>query len=254
MNAVAAPVLEVFSSFQGEGPRLGERQIFVRFAGCDLRCAYCDTPEAYPSPPHARVQLDADEERDAFFENPASVEMLLAWIERLNHPRGLHPSLSLTGGEPLLHPEVVCAVAAGARDLGLRVHLETGGHRPLGLAQVLDAVDEVSPDLKIGSTTWAPSAWEDHAKTFALLAEAKKALAVKTVVGSTTSEAEIEAAAALVDAHLPETPLILQPVTRHGDGPEPPSPIHLARLHTAAHRAHADVRAIPQTHHLLHVR
>ena len=254
MNAVVAPVLEVFSSFQGEGPRLGERQIFVRFAGCDLRCAYCDTSEAFPAPPEARVQFVPDAERDAWVANPASVETILSWIERLNQPRGLHPSLSLTGGEPLLYPEVVRAVAAGARDQGLSVHLETGGHRPLGLAQVIDAVDEVSPDLKIGSTTWAPSAWEDHAKTFALLAETKKALAVKTVVGSTTSEAEIEAAAALVDTHLPETPLILQPVTRHGDGPEPPSAIHLARLHTAARRAHACVRAIPQTHRLLQVR
>ena len=38
-----APIIEIFSSFQGEGLLIGERQIFVRFAGCNLDCNYCDT-------------------------------------------------------------------------------------------------------------------------------------------------------------------------------------------------------------------
>jgi len=39
-------IFEIFSSFQGEGTLVGRRQIFIRFAGCPLRCSYCDTPEA----------------------------------------------------------------------------------------------------------------------------------------------------------------------------------------------------------------
>ena len=38
-----APIIEIFSSIQGEGLLIGERQIFVRFAGCNLDCTYCDT-------------------------------------------------------------------------------------------------------------------------------------------------------------------------------------------------------------------
>ncbi|MEM4195978.1 MAG: 7-carboxy-7-deazaguanine synthase QueE, partial [Methanothermobacter sp.] len=41
-----APIMEVFSSIQGEGLLLGKRQIFIRFAGCNLNCSYCDTPES----------------------------------------------------------------------------------------------------------------------------------------------------------------------------------------------------------------
>ena len=37
-------ISEMFSGIQGEGPYVGVRQVFVRLAGCDLRCHWCDTP------------------------------------------------------------------------------------------------------------------------------------------------------------------------------------------------------------------
>lgn len=251
---LAVPVLEVFSSFQGEGPRTGERQVFVRLARCDLRCAFCDTPESYPTPATARVQRAPDADDDDAPANPVPLDDLLAAVARLDAPRGLHAAVSVTGGEPLLHPKAVRALGLGARALGLRVHLETGGHRPGPLAEVLDAIDEATPDLKLASATGFPTPWAAHAASYRLLADAGKALCVKAVVAATTSEAEAEEAAAFVAGRLPATPLVLQPVTPRAGGPPPPDAMHLRRLHAAARRHQADVRVMAQSHRLLGVR
>ena len=250
----SVPLLEVFSSIQGEGPRVGERQVFVRFAKCDLRCAFCDTPESFPTPRTARLQRAPDAEGDDVLDNPVSLEAIVAAVARLDAPRGLHRAVHVTGGEPLLHPNAVRAVARGAHDLGLRVHLETGGHRPDALLEVLDAIDEATPDLKLSSATGAPTPWDAHARTYEALAAAGKALAIKAVVAASTTEPEAEAAAAFAAGRAPGVPLVLQPVTARPGGPSSPSPLHLLRLHAAARSRHPDVRVIPQTHLLLRLR
>ena len=253
-ETILVPVLEVFSSFQGEGPRVGEREIFVRLARCDLRCAFCDTPESYPVPDRARLQMQPGGDRDERPTNPLSTRMILEAVLRLDQPRGVHAAVSITGGEPLLHPQAVRALGLGIRAMGLRVHVETGGHRPGAVRHILDAVDEVTPDLKLESATGAATPWKAHAETYDLLAQSGKALAVKAVVGAMTPEAEVEEAAAFVQAHLPSTPFVLLPATPYGDGPARPTVTHLFRLHAAAARHHGDVRVIPQVHKVLGLR
>lgn len=259
VHAPSVPVLEVFSTIQGEGPRVGERQVFVRLARCDLRCAFCDTPESYPTPATARIQRAPDgpddgDEADEHPSNPVSVAALVAAVLRLDAPRGLHPSVSITGGEPLLHPKAVRALAQALSALRFRVHLETGGHRPGALAEVLDAIDEATPDLKLASATGFPTPWDAHRASYRLLDGAGKLLAVKAVVAAGTTGAEIEAAALFAREHAPSAPLVLQPVSAKEGGPPPPPAAHLLRLHTAAARVHPVVRVIPQTHRMLGLR
>lgn len=251
---VRVPVLEVFSSFQGEGPRVGERQVFVRLGRCDLRCAFCDTPESHPTPPRARVERVPGEAAHDEPDNPMAVAEVVAAVARLDAPRGLHRAVSLTGGEPLLHGKAVVALGLACRALGLRVHLETGGHRPGPLRDALHAVDEVTPDVKLESACGFPTPWAAHGETYDLLHAQRKALCVKAVVAAETSAAEVEEAAGFCARHLPSAPLVLQPVTARGGGPGPPRAASLLALHAAARRVHPDVRVIPQTHPVLGVR
>ena len=251
---VSVPVLEIFSSFQGEGPRVGERQIFLRLAKCDLRCAFCDTPESYPTPETARVQVSAPHGPDERPDNPMTVAGILDAMKRLDEPPGLHASVSITGGEPLLHPQAVHAIAVGARAMGLRVHVETGGHRPGALQHVLAVVDEVSPDFKLECVTGQKTPWDAHAETYAMLEESGKGLAIKCVVGADTPADDIEAVARFCAERAPSIPLVLQPATPFGDGPGRPTLGHLYELHDAAGRLHPDVRIIPQVHTFLGLR
>jgi 7-carboxy-7-deazaguanine synthase len=51
-----ARLIEVFSAIQGEGLNVGTRQIFIRFAICDLRCHYCDSAHTWVAPNECRVE------------------------------------------------------------------------------------------------------------------------------------------------------------------------------------------------------
>ena len=100
-------VTEIFFSIQGEGTRAGRPCVFVRFTGCDLRCNYCDTAYAFTG------------------GREASREEILAEVAR--HPCRL---VLLTGGEPMLQPELP-GLARDLLDRGYEVLVETHGQAPL---------------------------------------------------------------------------------------------------------------------------
>lgn len=243
------PVAEVFTSFQGEGPLVGVRQVFVRLRGCDLTCLYCDTPAARGSDGPCRLELTPG--RGDFADRPAHMPVNdLAALARETAARagGVH-SVALTGGEPLLHPAAVHALAR--RDTGLPLFLETAGHLPEALAQVLDAVDYVSLDFKLPSTLASPVPPERFAESYVVAGA--RCVAVKMVVAAETDPAEVAAACRLLAAHSPRGPLVLQPVTPLQGSLRAPDAGHLTRLFSAASYHMDCVRIIPQCHRLLGV-
>ena len=97
-----ATIHEIFSGIQGEGILVGVRQLFVRFHGCHVACAFCDTPASRAAPPAAcTVERHAGGRQLAAYPNPIGAAELLAFLQELEigYP---HHSVSLTGGEPLL--------------------------------------------------------------------------------------------------------------------------------------------------------
>lgn len=243
------PVAEVFVSFQGEGPLVGVRQLFVRLRGCDLTCLYCDTPAARDTEGFCRVELTPGhgdfEQRPGRMPAGALTELVR---ETAAHAGHVH-SLALTGGEPLLHPAAVHALAR--RETGLPLFLETAGHLPEVLAQVLDDVDYVSLDFKLPSTLATPVPRERFAESYVVAGD--RCVAVKMVVTAETEPAEVAAACRLLAAHSPRGTLVLQPVTPLQGSLRAPDAGHLTRLYSAASYHMDHVRIIPQCHRLLGV-
>lgn len=85
-------VSEIYVSIQGEGPRTGQQTIFLRFAGCNLRCPGwpCDSPHA----------IFPDKYRDEW--RSVSVEDLVEELAVID--KGRHLNICMTGGEPFLQP------------------------------------------------------------------------------------------------------------------------------------------------------
>jgi organic radical activating enzyme len=235
-------VVEVFSSVQGEGIYVGCRQIFVRFAGCNLACAYCDT--AYAREEHAlcRVEDGPGSGRRRYLPNPLTPDELADVLEGLS--LHLHHSVSLTGGEPLLYPEFLRRLLPRVEGTRAGIYLETNGTLPAAMEAVLDLVDVVAMDVKLPSVTGLRAFWDLHRRFLELAA--RRTVFVKAVVGPTTTVSEVLAAAALVRDVAPAVPLVLQPV---GPGGVPAA--HLLELQAAALGLLDDVRVIPQTHSLM---
>ncbi len=98
-------IAELFYSLQGEGSLVGVPSVFIRTTGCNLRCAWCDTP--YTS------------------WQPEGVEFSLNEI--LNEVKS-HPArhVVVTGGEPMILPETQ-PLTERLRALGLHITIETAG-------------------------------------------------------------------------------------------------------------------------------
>lgn len=232
---------EVFLSFQGEGTQAGRRQLFIRLAGCNLRCRYCDTPDSLERVGSYRVFAADGAARE--YANPVSAAALLATALPLLAGEAAVDGTALTGGEPLLQAEFLAELLADERLPRPRL-LETNGMLPESLRAVLPVVDVVSMDVKLPSNSGERPFWEQHARFLELAGD--KAY-VKILVDAGTALADVDRAAALVGER---AAVFLQPITA-ADGRVDIGADDLRRFFAAARRHVADVRVMPQTHKML---
>ena len=122
-------IAELFYSLQGEGALVGVPSVFIRTSGCNLRCAWCDTPYTSWQPEGADFEI----------------EQILDEVKA-------HPArhVVVTGGEPMILPDVA-PLTERLRALGLHITIETAGtvFRPV-------ACDLMSISPKLSNST--PSA------------------------------------------------------------------------------------------------
>jgi 7-carboxy-7-deazaguanine synthase len=176
-SSAALQVSELFYSIQGESTYAGYPCVFIRLAGCNLRCSYCDAAYTY--------------EEEA---RPVTPEELLAFTRR--HPAAL---VQITGGEPLAQEQVYPLLTELLREQRL-VLLETNGS--INLARVPAGVVKVM-DLKCPDSGMAERMDLDNLK---LLTPADE---LKCVVGS---RRDYEWAVSMLRAHIPaiENPAALR--------------------------------------------
>jgi organic radical activating enzyme len=219
-----ANIAEVFKSVQGEGIYFGKEQIFVRFWGCNLDCAYCDTrPQNYR-------QMDADQ--------------LCGEIAAC----GSSHSVAITGGEPLVQSEFLRGFLKRLKAAGHTVYLESNGVLHQNLEDVIDYVDIIAMDYKLPEVTAGPDYHYEH-ELFLRAASARE-IFVKAVIGPSVTFRGFRKVIMLIAGLDKDIPLIIQPQHPHED--------ELAEIAADLRRKAAaylsSVKVIPQMHKMMGVR
>ncbi|MBQ1752575.1 MAG: putative 7-carboxy-7-deazaguanine synthase QueE [Paludibacteraceae bacterium] len=147
-------VVEKFISIDGEGPTAGALSVFVRFAGCNLRCAWCDTSYAWDTTADV-TDMSASEIAD-YIKSTG-----------IGH-------VTITGGEPLLQPGLIGLLS---RLADYQVHIETNGAIPVEQFRVGDNIHFVI-DYKL------PDSGMEERMHLPNLASVRKTDAYKFVIAS----------------------------------------------------------------------
>lgn len=148
---MALKVHEIFYSLQGETTTSGFTSVFIRLAGCNLNCIWCDTPQAKSGGTDMTID-----------EIMAKVESL----EPFNH-------ITLTGGEPLIQDEAM-ELLDRLTDNGYEVQVETNG-------SVL--FDSMPRGVRIIADVKTPSSGEESSFKIENIKFLKKYDEVKFVIG-----------------------------------------------------------------------
>ena len=240
-------IKELFSSFQGEGPYTGRRQIFIRFAGCPLSCFYCDTAYARTPEPAYCSFINKNKNRGmALIENPIGSHSVLELVNELRTP-DVH-SICYTGGEPLLSAAFVNEIAKEARDMGYKNFIETSGYSATSFESIVMNFDFASIDIKLRSHRAVEDGdysrlYSNELDSVRISVDNGLETIVKVVVTRGTSVNEIERVCR--DLSDLEIKFVLQPVTGADIKPD------IERLFTLSELAGSfldDVMVIPQVH------
>ena len=125
-------ITEKFISINGEGVRAGQLAVFIRFAGCNLDCSYCDTKWANQS----------DTSYTLMTENE---------IYNYIKETGIK-NVTITGGEPLIQPDIEVLIETLSCDISLNVEIETNGSADIGRFSRISIPPMFTMDYKLPSS------------------------------------------------------------------------------------------------------
>lgn len=204
---ITAPIVEIFSSIQGEGLLIGERQIFVRFAGCNLKCDYCDT----------------DWEINETTKIMTTKDVIKYIKTELDFDYDLHKTVVFTGGEPLLQAGFIKEIADEIHnDLQMNIMLETNGTLPQNLLEVISFIDIVSTDFKfqkyLSSVETCHGMSLQETEFLKILMTYGKDFYIKLVCDEKLSLEEFKSAIELIHEVAFDAIIVIQPIMRMTSG------------------------------------
>lgn len=222
-NSIEGSIVEIFSSYQGEGGSVkgscfGRRQIFVRLAGCDLKCDWCDTAHSRDVEyPECKVEKKPGTWEFATCKNPVSAEFVVEQVLNLS-TKDLH-SVSLTGGEPAFQEEFFSQIVSFLFEHKIPIFLETNGYFPKRIEKVASKISYACVDIKDRSANSVKeSEWEKlvekEMESLAILNKHSVQVFAKIVVTEQTSLDDIR----MYTDKLQDigVPVVIQPVTPIG--------------------------------------
>ena len=143
--------MESFYSIQGEGTHSGKPSYFIRLAGCDVNCDWCDVKDSW--------DIDSSQYK--------SIDEITDEIKKFSTDLVI-----ITGGEPLMHN--LTDLTSALKKLGKKIHIETSGTHPVSgyfdwicfspkkFKKPLDEFFKMSNELKIIISKDSDFRWAEY--------------------------------------------------------------------------------------------
>ncbi|TLY07623.1 MAG: 7-carboxy-7-deazaguanine synthase QueE [Thaumarchaeota archaeon] len=231
---------EIFTSIEGEGILFGTKTMFVRMAGCPLKCHWCDTPYALPLDSGSDYSIDSAKE-------------LISKNLHVNTYK-----VNFTGGEPLVQHEALIELAKFVKGKGLRTYLESACYDATRFAKVLAYIDLVKIEFKLRDSKVVDekhygSLLRNELDCLKLAISSGKTTYIKVVVTNSSSLKEFKELVREVFSFTKPAEIagfIIQPSYKID---EPPLDV-LFGFYDAVYPLYDQVRIVPQLHKIIGVR
>jgi 7-carboxy-7-deazaguanine synthase len=231
---------EIFTSIEGEGAFFGTKTMFVRLAGCPLKCHWCDTSYAIP--------MDSG--------NVHAADKVKEMISRELQENTF--KVNFTGGEPLAQHEAVIELAKFVREKGTKTYLESACYDSRRFAKVLPHIDICKIEFKMRDAKAVDDSNYDNLRKnelecLKIAIDAEKKPYIKVVVSNSTEIHDFSDLVKQIFAVASPRNIagfIIQPTHKIDE----PVLERLFAFYDAIYPFYSEVRVIPQLHKIIGAR
>jgi organic radical activating enzyme len=231
---------EIFTSVEGEGILFGTKTLFVRLAGCPLKCHWCDTPYAIPM------------ESGHVISAEGAKQLISEQLQKNTY------KVNFTGGEPLAQHEAVIELAGFVRRLGIKTYLESACYDSARFAKVLKEIDICKIEFKLKDAGAVdemnyPTLLKNELECLRLAVDSGKVTYIKVVVTNSSNLKEFQDLVVKIFGMIKADEIagfIIQPSHKTDE----PTLERLFGFYDVIYPIYSDIRIVPQLHKAIGVR